>query len=65
MSSGIGGRLALYAAYSSCRKVGPGASKHMAAYPGRRSSMSLISMRVKPKTALVGRPWELANPWMA
>ncbi len=55
-SSGVSDRPALYSGYSSRRKVLRDTSKHTATCVGSSSRMRLMSMDVKPKTALVGWP---------
>ena len=53
---GVVDRLALYSAYSSRRKVWRDTSNATATCVGCSSRSMLISIEVKPKTALVGCP---------
>ncbi len=55
-SPGVLLRPALYSAYSSRRKVCRDTSKATPMCVGRSSRSTLISIEVKPKTALVGWP---------
>ncbi|MNV44983.1 hypothetical protein D3C71_1367660 [compost metagenome] len=59
-SSGIGGRLALYSAYRSSRKVLPGASTTKATYSGFSFNVAR-SMLTTPNSAPVGSPAALVS----
>ncbi len=54
-------RLALYSAYCSLRKVCRETSKVTATWVGASSRSTLMSIEVKPKTALVGWPVRVAK----
>ncbi len=55
-SAGEDARFALYSGNDSVRKVWRETSKATATWVGRSSRSTLISIEVKPKTALVGCP---------
>ena len=55
-SPGVLLRPALYSAYSSMRKVCRETSKATPTWVGRSSRSTLMSIEVKPNTALVGCP---------
>ena len=55
-SAGVSRRFALYSTYCSCRNVGSPRSNATATCVGCSSRSTLMSMAVKPYTALVGWP---------
>ena len=59
MSSGVSSRLALYSEYVSLRNDPPGASNTTATCEGASLRMTSSSALVKPKMALVFKPFEL------